>query len=415
MKRFLLFIFKNDRFTAVFPLLGLGIIFLLCNYGVIGNGSNESLLDFAYFSSALIALLFQNCAITLKSIILSHLEDSLKLKQNSLKFVNAYEGDCITYSNINRESSLSLYKTRDCTSQMCKLPFVWDFFFDDKTIIITDFPFKAYKLPHEILPFSDELLKSHSTSSVYNRQCIRIDDWRANNDYIHIYTSRTTFFNSLITNRSLDYCLSCGITSRDLLDYGPQKRNLNNSQLSNHLGVSGMIESSDGYFVFIKKSKKNSISKRAYSCSVDSVFPILEHNATTKFCSDHIYDGIIEASKNELNIELEKAQIKLVAAYRNLIEGGKPQLLFYAKLDLDREDFEIKLKEKFHKPLFPHSNQSSANSISVKYRTSYKWVKESDLSKMVVGKNSIAFGSTYLPSTLSTAACVKMLLQSGII
>mgnify|MGYP000031354270 FL=1 len=62
---------------------------------------------------------------------------------------------------------------------------------------------------------------------------------------------------------------------------------------------------------------------------------------TYTFTIDGLENGIIEEIKDELGIEkdtLEAVQntsglkyVQLIAAYRDMLEGGKPQLLFYAK------------------------------------------------------------------------------------
>lgn len=49
----------------------------------------------------------------------------------------------------------------------------------------------------------DELISSHTHSFVYNQLNIRVDSWKTKNDIFEINTSRTIYFNTLVTNRAV--------------------------------------------------------------------------------------------------------------------------------------------------------------------------------------------------------------------
>lgn len=66
----------------------------------------------------------------------------------------------------------------------------------------------------------------------------------------------------------MDYELEKGISIRELLECGPIVHPLKYSLLSNHLGVNGFVESSDGKIMFVYRKNNVSIGKRTYSNSI---------------------------------------------------------------------------------------------------------------------------------------------------
>ena len=78
--------------------------------------------------------------------------------------------------------------------------------------------------------------------------------WGDDNTFKFV-TGRTTYYNSLVTNRAMDYSLTDGISVRELLECGPMVHSLKNSSLSNHLGFNGFVESSDGSIMLVYRKK----------------------------------------------------------------------------------------------------------------------------------------------------------------
>ena len=68
-------------------------------------------------------------------------------------------------------------------------------------------------------------------------------DMSFKNNEIYFQTEWTTYYASLVTNRVADFYISEGISIRELYESGPWMKALCDSQLSNHLGFNGFIES----------------------------------------------------------------------------------------------------------------------------------------------------------------------------
>lgn len=65
----------------------------------------------------------------------------------------------------------------------------------------------------------------------------------------------------------MDFRWENKLTIREQFECGPFLHSLKDSYLSNHIGVNGFVESSDGYIIFLKRGNKLSIAKRTYATS----------------------------------------------------------------------------------------------------------------------------------------------------
>lgn len=197
-----------------------------------------------------------------------------------------------------------------------------------------------YTLPEPLSINQADILKAHSTSHIYNQLGIRVNDWSFCNNHFIMHTSRTTYFNSLVTNRAMDFRWKTGLTTREYYQYGPFIPTLADSPLSNHLGFNGIVVTVDGFVPFVKRSKAVSIGKNTVATSVGASLKCkYALNKEKKLTYEGIKYAMLQELKDELKItkaEIVGAsnKINIVAAYRDLVEGGKPQfaVLFKTKL-----------------------------------------------------------------------------------
>ena len=206
---------------------------------------------------------------------------------------------------------------------------------ENKQIIISDSPYDYYQLPTIIENHYSSIFSIHDTSKIYNNLNIRVKSMTLNNNQLELITMRTTYFDSLVTNRASDYNFSEGLTVRELFETGPRMTPLERSRLSNHLGFNGFVESCDGYIVLVKRSGDLSIGKRTYGDSIGA-------SLKTRYALDEDgifnYQGlrtaIIEEIFDELKINMEDIDqdtLSIIASYRDCVECGKPQLLIFAR------------------------------------------------------------------------------------
>ncbi len=288
-------------------------------------------IEHSFFSSILLAFVVSSFANGISTLASSHFEDSKKLNlENSAipKLYHNYKNIFITYDNDGSHIVLPITIEQHIHS--------------DTNVKIVDVN-EMYTLPEMVDKNIEKIMEAHKFSTVYNQLNIRLDKISIQENHINLHTSRTTYFNSLATNRAMDYEFVNGLTVRKLYGYGPFLPKLEHSQLSNHIGFNGFIKTSDGYFIFIKRSKNMSIAKNTIGCGVSaSLKSMYALDEERKFTFDGLKNGIKQELNDELKISSEHFNLNnncnIIAIYRDWIEGGKPQFLILVDIDLTKEN-----------------------------------------------------------------------------
>ncbi len=272
-----------------------------------------------------------------------NLADKYRLKKNNGEYDNINnlisDGNVIYPVSSSWTGDICLYSTNERIVNK-----------DNLTIVDSK---KIYSLPSIIESNMMEIINVHDTSEVYNNINIRVLDFKAGDNCLGLVTERTYYYYSLVTNRAADYDWSGkGITVRSLYEPGPALNSLEYSLLSNHLGFNGFIKSSDGYIVFVKRKKEVSIGKRTYGDSIGaSLKTKYALNENGVFTVEGLKKSILKEIEDELKITENFVEtINLIQAYRDCVECGKPQLLFYSEVSQTAsqisEVFFEKLKDK---------------------------------------------------------------------
>lgn len=266
-----------------------------------------------------------------------------------------------------------------------------------------------FEVPQIIYDHFGDILNAHETSGIYNQLNIRVTGWNMKDSAkFEIKAARTTYFYSLITNRAMDYKWN-GLTVRELFEYGPFIHSLKESSLSNHLGFNGFVETSDGYIIFIKRKKNLSIGKKTYGTSVSATIKTkyaLKKNK--KFTKKRLKKAILNEVRDELKIDpkyIEEFSCKknIIAAYRDLVEGGKPQLLVYMKSSKNKN----KIIEDFQKSI---KNKSSKNNLLEDGNIAL-CIDRKSLKDLVILPNCIIYKGKKYKMTFSTTASIVMLIK----
>ncbi len=387
---------KNDGFAFVLSLLVMIILF--CHFK-----SMNTLIDYPVFSSVLIMLIFNRAIDLLKKPVLLKLEDKVKLTTDYRKLTNRYKmtKNLIVYDNTGTTDEVRIVERFG--EKKFTFPVCCECMIRDIDLEINDSPDVMYNAPDFVLGNFDKLIEAHKVSTIYNNLNIRVDDWYLSGDKFVMMTSRTTYFDSMITNRVMDYMLENGICIRNMYEFGPSVSPLKSSKLSNHLGFNAFIESSDGEIAFVQRSSAVSIGKKTYGNSVGASLKTkyaLSEDGT--FNIKGLESGLLNEIKDELSIEKEFIEsYHIIAAYRDLVEGGKPQLLVYAKSKLDK----MAIMQKFD-----YKKRNKAKKMESD-GTKVVWVKKSDLSNMSITPEGIMYRGRFLPMLPSASASVVMLIR----
>lgn len=234
-----------------------------------GKTFSES-IDVSVFFAVVLAFLLTTGKSTISRWIRSNIEDGNKLSEDYEALIKQYPGQkMISYSNAQKLNGRWI-KNKEVNSHSLFFPVILEKQLFNSKLEIEDSPDKFYELPELIKHNYETLMKAHEFSDVYNQLNIRLDDYTYNSskNTLILRTSRTTYYDSLVTNRAMDYKWGLKNTNRELLEYGPFISPLSKSKLSNHIGFNGFIETSDGKIIFVVRSKNVSIGKGTLGNSV---------------------------------------------------------------------------------------------------------------------------------------------------
>ncbi|WP_273477121.1 hypothetical protein [Faecalicoccus acidiformans] len=390
---------KNDGITVLISIFI--FIFFILFYFSNKVGIHE-IIDLTMFSSIIIAMILAYLSKSFNKFIINRLEDKVKLTEDYVGVLSKYKEDFYYFDNIKNGCTDKTYRTYFPITQYIEL--------NNCEIIIHDSK-KRYRLPNELIPYVDELFSAHDTSDIYNQLCIRVDKWELDqsNRIFHIYTSRTTYFNSLLTNRVMDFPLKNGLSVRDLLEFGPFLNDLSDSELSNHIGYNGFIISKDGYIPFVKRKNNLSIGKNKFGASINaSLKSVKALEPSTKIFT---IEGFVNAILFEIDSELKlptdalesfSIQKNLIAAYRDLVEGGKPQFLFYLKSNWNREE----IQDNFN----VHQRKTEKSSL-VDDGSFLLWIHITELTSLYLNIDSIIYRKKKYPMTHTAVANLGMFIE----
>ena len=186
----------------------------------------------------------------------------------------------------------------------------------------------------------------HRGSVVYNNINIRLDDIVCEGNIIKLFTSRTHYYDSLLTNRAFDTVLYDNMSIREIYEPGPYFKKLSLSKMSNHLGFNGIIVTSDNMVPLVKRSRNVSIAKgmigSSVSASLKSKYAI--ESTTHRFTCDGLVSAIKAEVLDELNIDISEIRNETIIDsiqyfYIDLLDGGKPQ--FFVLFNIQRDSKEV--------------------------------------------------------------------------
>ena len=328
-------------------LLSLSTLILLPQ--LLKNGIDiDKLVDTSIILSFLAVAVCGLLASIVLKFVISKTEDAMKISDDYVELINKYPlEDIFKYVNsVNVE--LSFPEVLLACRKIKEDPF--NIFIDNSN------KDNRYQLPKQIEDNSEKLFNSHSASIIYNNINLRLDDFEFDKDKneIKLLYSRTTYYDSLLTNRVMDYPFRGNRTIREMFEPGPLMSTLSVSKLSNHIGFNGFIETADGYYIFVKRANNLSIAKNTLSTSISA--SLKTKYALTKdrtMTLEGISNAIKSEIRDELKIEIDKdtdiaqdLSKSIFAFYRELSEGGKPQFLFYYKLqNLKKAEVENNFKK----------------------------------------------------------------------
>ena len=266
--------------------------------------------------------------------IMRKIEDLIKLNPDYKELLSQYESSRQVFLTIQKEEGEYSFPEEIVAVKRKTEPFKLE---------LEDTPGKYYKLPNILEHHFEENILAHSESRTYNNYLIRVDQCVKSETGTKLYTSCTTFFDSLATNRAMDYIWKDGLSIRKMLTMGKRIQSLDRMPLSNHLGVNVIIKSKDDYILCILRGEEASISKNKYSISCGAAVVAEDcKEASETFTLEKLDEKILHLIEKEVDIKPKEyvfdREENILAFYRDWVEGGKPQLLAHIEVSLDRKE-----------------------------------------------------------------------------
>lgn len=299
-------------------ILGIPLLILFLNrreYNIM------SFLDVSILASFVLLFISEIVAKLISSVIMARCEDAEKLTEDYDSIIKKYSREnLIEYKGILFPEICLAFRN------LGESAFVFDFQLDTENPI--------YQLPQQVKEHSDELMEAHKYSVVYNNTNIRLNNCLQQESKVKLVYAKTTYYDSLITNRVMDYPIK-GKSIREIYEPGPFLSSLSESKLSNHLGFKGFVELADGKIIFIYRNTKVSVGKKTLAASINASYKATYGLDSNRCMTRETFDNAIRMEiKDELKIDLSK-RYKLDSCvfsfYRDVVEGGKPQFLFFVK------------------------------------------------------------------------------------
>ena len=221
MKNKIYYILKkvfNPTFIKVI-LLAVPVIFVIIYKKSTNTLSFDNLFDIKTFVAIIIAFICQSISIAVVNIIERHFEDEIKLTTDYQHLIKKYSrANLFSFNNVL--FPIEILQSRTKNEESFNLEFDYSH------------SLNSYELPKQIAAQSNYLMKAHKHSKIYNRLNIRLDDFIIESGKTILLYSQTYYFDSMVTNRAMDFKLENGKTVREIYEPGPFLKPLNKSKFS---------------------------------------------------------------------------------------------------------------------------------------------------------------------------------------
>jgi len=303
-----------------------------------------------------VGFLLSSMLLYVGKIFVGRMEDMLKINYDTDKLLEIYSGG----TNYKKTLVSRKRKPGETKETAPAVSFAYaDAFVNKEGLTYKDFrvednPQKYFALDGFAEGNYATIFSAHANSAKRNFDTIRLD--RYDPEKKTFYLSRSTYFNHLVTNRAVDFQIFDDVSLRTIYEYGPKLNSLENSRMSNHVGINALVFLKDGELLIPRRKNDSTISKNKITSSIAVMlnFPEEYKNDPKKavisveyLLKENIFKNLSSRVKlPEKEIKREETQIDFLGFGQNIYEGGKPQFYFCVKLNnIDAKVYWEKRKE----------------------------------------------------------------------
>jgi len=375
------------------------IVYALFRLGI-GISNQDSILDLIEFNVVIsvgittVVAVFVNW---ISNYLNKYLEEGLKLTENYEALMKRYKHESLMRGLvITKKAGL-------ITESKITCPIV-EIASQPKNLSIIVNP-KNYLIDPVIVNNANKLISAHENSKISNKDILRLDDYHLDNEgNLSLEISMTNFYQTLLTNRAMDYELTKKMTVREMFEYGPCLNAFKQSKLANGVGIASIVLTSDGYYVMLYRGMKNPTGKHQISiCNSTLNFYLSKRNEIIKnthetiqfdesLTNDLIHESIINGLINKLHYPtsgeyaISQNDYRLVGMVRNIKEGGKPELFYLVKSKYTSQGLLHRMKYWYEEDL---------ENASLKDKTAMKKKNEDTYKAVFINKSTIEACSLY--------------------
>jgi len=264
-------------------------------------------------------------------------EEELKLNKSYNDILKIYNGETVFTNKDNKK-----YPAVEFIETNTKLEFIVEN--------------KEFVLDERISSNITTIMDAHKKSDFKNAHIFRLNDYNIKDNTAIINISPSDQYNTLLTNRVMDFSISKHLTIRDIFEYGPTLIPFNSSKLSNGIGLTSILKTSDGYYVLVKRTSKNPIGKNIYSINNSRLFEFDQYHLRSSWLENNTFSAniLIASIRHGISKKIGKfasddfdknLKYTLLGGIRDLIEGGKPELIYLYESLLTKEEITNKRLE----------------------------------------------------------------------
>lgn len=185
------------------------------------------------------------------------------------------------------------------------------------------------------------------TPNHFNGTTLSVQGMKPVGKNIEFKMQRSCYYSYLLTNYIADTPLIEGLSPRQLLEPGPALNSLDTAMAENHLGMSCLMRTSDGYLILSRRSQRvgvfagqlgPSISGAANISACDDGFKGYTASAWLRAEIREEMPFLIKPN-GEIDSEvIDLSKVRVLGMTREMIRCGKPELFFSYELPVNRDE-----------------------------------------------------------------------------
>lgn len=248
---------------------------------------------------------------------------------------------------------------------------------------VEDSPLKYFELDNLLTANYTSIMQAHQGSFIDNPTMIRLDDCTKQADGSYkLLTSRTAYFNDLVTNRSMDYKFSGSLTVRKIYESGKHLTPLSESKMSNHIGIIAHVFYGNSE-ILAERGGTATISKNKFTTCVAAGLSKQDIRDAHGLNERHpivtakdLLDGVLLLKlADRLNLphdkvlalhEEGKIKVYLLGLGQLIYTGGKPQFYYAVVIDESVDLTEINARPVNKNQIDYNKRMVTASSVSLK-------------------------------------------------